>query len=93
MQNQKYGRDRGVPIIYEGCSLGGAEAPVTLRADAQDLATLVIAAGRAGGVRGDGAAALRALVQLRRLPAMRSLAGAQAHLRSFAFGDSHGERE
>jgi preprotein translocase subunit SecG len=40
-------------------------------------------------MRRDGAAALGALVQLRRLPAMRRLAGAQAHLRSFAFGNSH----
>ena len=60
-----------------------------LRADGQDLAALVIAAGRAGGVRRDGAAALGALVELRRLPAMRGLARAQSHLRSFAFWDSH----
>ena len=40
-------------------------------------------------MRRDGAAALRALVQLRRLPAMRRLARAQAHLRSFAFWNSH----
>jgi hypothetical protein len=40
-------------------------------------------------VRRDRAAALGALVQLRRLPPMRRLAGAQAHLRSFAFGNSH----
>jgi len=37
----------------------------------------------------DGASALGAFIQLRRAPAMRRLAGAQPHLRSFAFGDSH----
>ena len=42
-------------------------------------------------MRRDGAPALRAFVQLRGLPAMGRFAGAQAHLRSFAFGNSHGE--
>ena len=40
-------------------------------------------------MRCDGASALRAFVELRRLPAMGRFARAQAHLRSFAFGDSH----
>ena len=43
-------------------------------------------------MRRDGAAALRAFVQLRRLPAKGRFARAQAHLRGFAFGNSHGER-
>ena len=57
--------------------------------DRQDLPALVIPAGRASRVRSDGAAALRAFIELRRLPAMRSLARAQPHLRGFAFWDSH----
>lgn len=40
-------------------------------------------------MRGDRAPALRAFIELRRLPAVRRLARAQAHLRSFAFGNSH----
>ena len=36
-----------------------------------------------------GAAALRALVQMRRVPAICGFARAQPHLRSFAFWDSH----
>ena len=40
-------------------------------------------------MRGDRAPTLRAFIELRRLPAMRRLAGAQAHLRGFAFGNSH----
>ena len=68
----------------------GALRPLPLtRFDRQDLAALVIAAGRAGGVRSDRAAALRAFIELRRLPAMRCLARAQAHLRGFAFWNSH----
>src|ERR1700716_1527265 len=60
-----------------------------LRANAQHLPAFVIAAGRASRMRGDGSTALRALVQLRCLPAMRGLARAQAHLRNFSFGNSH----
>src|SRR6476469_276297 len=60
-----------------------------LRADAQHLAAFVITARSASGVRLDRAPALRAFVEQRGLPAMRSLAGAQAHLRCFTFGDSH----
>ena len=68
----------------------GHEAPSNSAAlDRQHLSALVISAGRAGGVRRDRAAALRAFVELRRLPAMRRLARAQPHLRSFAFWDSH----
>jgi hypothetical protein len=70
--------------------LRDATAPTTLTSvNRQYLAALVITTGRAGGVRLDGAAALRALVKLRRLPAMRCFARAQPHLRSFAFWDSH----
>jgi hypothetical protein len=57
--------------------------------DREHLPPFVITAGRTGGVRLHGAAALRAFVELRRLPAMRRLPRAQAHLRSFAFWDSH----
>ena len=64
-----------------------------LRSDAQHLAALVITARSASGVRLDRAPALRAFVEQRGLPAMRRLAGAQAHLRCFTFGDSHSERE
>src|SRR4051812_29029313 len=67
----------------------GAKAPATLRADAQHLAAFIIAAGSTSGMRLNRAPALRALVQQRGGPAMRRLAGAQAHLRSFAFRDSH----
>ena len=66
--------------------------PQFSRLDRQHLAALVISAGRTGGVRCDGAAALRAFVELRRLPAVRRLARAQAHLRGFAFRDSHMSR-
>jgi hypothetical protein len=37
----------------------------------------------------DRAAALRAFAELRRVPAVRRFARAQAHLRGFAFWDSH----
>jgi hypothetical protein len=40
-------------------------------------------------MRRNGAAALRALVQMRRVPAICGFARAQPHLRSFAFWDSH----
>jgi hypothetical protein len=43
-------------------------------------------------VRRDSAAALRAFIQVRRMPAVRRLAHAQAHLRRFAFWNSHGRR-
>ena len=58
-------------------------------ANRQDLATFVVATGGAGGMRGDGASALGALVQLRGDPAMRGLARAEAHLGGFAFWNSH----
>ena len=60
--------------------------------DGEDLAAFVVAAGCAGGVRLDGAAALRAFVHLRRVPAIGRLARAQPHLRHFAFWDSHKSR-
>ena len=72
----------------------GQESPLDLlRVDGQDLPALVVATGRAGSMRGDSAAALRALVELRGHPAVGCLAGAQPHLRSFTLGNSHGERE
>jgi hypothetical protein len=60
-----------------------------LRFDRQDLPAFIITAGWTGRVRGDRASALRAFIKLRRPPAVRRLAGAQPHLRSFAFGNSH----
>src|SRR2546423_2245009 len=65
-----------------------ARAPA-LSSDRQYLPAFIISAGGTSDVRWDGAAALRAFVEVRRLPAMRSLARAQAHLRSFAFWNSH----
>ena len=55
----------------------------------QDLATLVIAARRTGGVPTHAVAALRALGKLRSMPAVGRLAGAQAHFGGFAFWNSH----
>ena len=74
-----------------GCKRNrGAKAPPTLpRVDGEYLAAFVVATGRACGMRGDSAAALRALVQLRSYPTMRCLACAQPHLRDFAFWNSH----
>ncbi len=69
-----------------------ASASRRLRFHGQDLASFIIAAGRTGRMRSDGAAALRALVELRRPPAVRRLARAQPHLRGFAFWNSHIER-
>jgi len=60
------------------------------RFDGQHLPATVIAALRAGGVRRDAAAALAAFAQLAGVPAVCGLARAQAHLRGFAFWDSHG---
>jgi len=40
-------------------------------------------------VRRNRAATLRAFIQVRRMPAVRRLARAQAHLRRFAFWNSH----
>ena len=55
----------------------------------QNLATLVITTRRTGGVPTYTGAALRALGKLWSMPAVRRLAGAQAHLRGFAFWNSH----
>jgi hypothetical protein len=55
----------------------------------QDLTTLIITARRAGGVPTHTGAALRALGKLRSMPAVRRLAGTQAHLGGFAFWNSH----
>lgn len=63
-----------------------------LSANAQYLSPFIVTAGWTSCVRGDRASALGALIQLRGLPAMRCLSGAQSHFRSFAFGDSHSER-
>jgi hypothetical protein len=60
--------------------------------DGQNLAPFIITAGRANGVAADGAAALRALGQLRAMPAIGRFALSQSHLRSFSFWNSHGER-
>lgn len=55
----------------------------------EDLAALVIATRRASRVSTHTGAALRALGQLRGVPVVGGLACAQAHLRSFAFRNSH----
>ncbi len=70
--------------IHSGSEDRGAKAPPTLGRLApfhrQDLPALIVSAGRAGCVRRHRAAALRTFIELRRLPAMRSLARAQPHL-------------
>ena len=55
----------------------------------QNLATLVITTRWTGGVATHTGAALRALRKLWSMPAVRRLAGAQAHLGGFAFWNSH----
>jgi hypothetical protein len=58
--------------------------------DREDLTTPIIAARFASNVSGNAAAALRATLELAGVPAVGRLAGAQAHLRSFSLGNSHG---
>lgn len=57
--------------------------------DIQDLTAAVGSAGGAGRVGTERGAALGALAELGGMPAIGGLAGAQAHLRSFTFRDSH----
>jgi hypothetical protein len=56
------------------------QAGLGLAFDRQDLAPFIIAARRADSVAAGGAAALRALGQLRAVPTIRRLALAQSHL-------------
>jgi hypothetical protein len=70
---------RTVPALYK-----------LLRFDRQDLPSLIITAGGAGRVGSDAAPALRAFVQLRRVPTIGGFACAQPHLRRFTFWNSHG---
>ena len=58
----------------------------------QHLSAFVVTTRRARSVRRHRAATLRAFIQVRRMPAVRRLARAQAHLRRFAFWNSHGKR-
>jgi hypothetical protein len=58
----------------------------------QDLPPAVVTARRAGDVRGNGASALGAFVQMRSMPAVRRFASAQSHFGRFAFWDSHDRR-
>ena len=58
--------------------------------DGQNLTTAVVATSAAGGVRDLGAATLAACAELSGVPAVGSLARAEAHLRSLAFWDTHG---
>ena len=58
-------------------------------ADRENLPFVVVTAGRAGGMAGKSRSALGAFAQFRGLPAVRGFASAQAHLRGFAFGNSH----
>src|SRR5258705_6447021 len=55
----------------------------------KNLTSLVVSTRRAGGVTAHTGAALRALRKLRSMPAVGGLTGAQAHLRGFAFWNSH----
>jgi hypothetical protein len=59
------------------------------RFDGQHLPAAIIPARWAGGVGRDPAPALAAFAQLAGVPAVGGLARAQAHLRGFAFWDSH----
>ena len=59
------------------------------RSDRKDLASFVIAAGRAGGVGRQLGAALGAGAELAGAPAVGRFAGAQAHFGDFAFRDGH----
>src|SRR3954452_22133294 len=98
MQNQKW-CGTGIGLMAAGSSLpwrqpasGAVESILqsyALRANRQNLPAFVVAARGAGCMRRYRASALGAFVQLRGLPAMRGLARAQPHLRSFAFGNSH----
>jgi len=65
---------------------------LSLAFDRQHLPAFIIAAGGANRVTCDRAAALWTLAKLGPMPAVRGSARAQAHLRCFTFGDSHGER-
>jgi len=63
---------------------------VTLRhLDIKNLTASVGSAGGAGRVGTERGTALGALAELGGMPAVGGLAGAQAHLRSFTFRDSH----
>ena len=59
--------------------------------DREDLAAFVVAAGRAGLVRRNGAAALAALVEQRGVKAVGGFARAQPHLGHLAFWNSHSQ--
>ncbi len=60
------------------------------RLDRENLPTTVVAAGRAGGMPAHSASTLRTVLELAGVPAVRGLAGTQAHLRSLSLGNSHG---
>jgi len=64
----------------------------SLALERQHLPPTVIPARRTRSVRRHGAAALRAFIQVRRMPAVRRPACPQAHLGRFAFWNSHGRR-
>ena len=55
----------------------------------KDLASLIVAARRTGGVPAHTGAALRTLRKLWSMPAVGRLAGAQPHFGGFAFWNSH----
>ena len=59
------------------------------RVHGKNLASLIVPACRAGGMSVHTGAALGATGKLRRMPVVGSLARAQAHLRGFAFWNSH----
>lgn len=76
MQNEKLSRTR-------------LPRRVKLRADGQNLASFIVPARSARSVRSHAASALGTFIQLWRLPAVRGLARAKAHLGCFAFRNSH----
>ena len=57
--------------------------------DDEDLASLVVAAARASNVRGNGAAALGAHIELAGTPPLTTAAEALLHLGRFTFRDCH----
>ena len=74
----------GIERNFHCCGL-----PELRRTDRKDLASFVVAAGRARGVRRDFGPALAAGAELAGMPAVGRLAGAQAHFGDFAFRNGH----
>ena len=74
----------------EGDFHPGIKVPAELfGADRKNLPFIVVTASWASDMAWNGHSALRAFAEFRGLPAVGRFAGAQAHLRGFAFGNSH----